>query len=1503
MGKGSLGTLYAELALKTKEFESGIVKSKKLAEKLNTDIENITDKINEKLKSIGVGLSAGVTLPLTIFGKQALDTFSNFQQSMQNTFSVMGATSAEMEALRKKAEEMGASTRFSASQASDALYNLGSAGQSASQAMSSLDGVLRLAGATGSDLAFTSGTIASTLSQFNLEADKASHIADVYAMAISKSQANMTKLSYSMKYVGPVASGLNIKLETATAALMKLYNTGYGGEMAGTYLRAGLQKLASGTDDFKKKLESIGLTYDEVNPKTNNFADIIDRLKEKQVDINKANELFGDIAGGAMSKLIEGGGEAIRTMDGLLQASDGAAQKMQDIQNASFANTKAELASAFEAVQITLVSNVIPAVNIFAQGITNALKFINELPVGVQTAGTAFAGLAAAAGPLLLVAVGVKKIKQEMIQLNMVAAANPIMAWGAAIAGVAAIATGIIAQLRKSQEDYIHGAKRSLDEIKKMQNEALTEGNKGRKINALLDEYETLKNKTSLAADEQERYNNLIEELKTLSPDVVVKLNEQSRAFIENAEKVREAAEKSLQTEQALNKMALAEAELRAVQASSVVEKYQDKLPEQKEAVEQITQKLTEATDMYRIIKVKHKEWVAETAKGNKEIALQIQQELTKMANSPALPKELDIYNSLNPHDVLDGFKKYHDYVFQKSQKIEEKYKEMAEAVRENKEAQEELNEVKQKGILIAKGLGDLANNKTDQKEEPVKSTQKEKLLELQKEWNEYQEKGIQIEAKLARAQGENFDINAKKAEWLKKHIRQLLDIPADSIDKKFTPDTKGLQSFIDLLWKFKELSEQTKKNDDNNLKGFAKYAEEQKKLREELEKTQDEIQKTKELLASDEKLTQLGQAILTPEERELHSGYLKEQEERLDKINMELGNTKYSLSEIDSTIKELENSGKSKYQLRLIDIEAEKNRIDEVIDAAVKAQKITEEKAKELKEKNKENEKKAQQEAAVQTMNPYLQGAIGIAQSLTNVIANAIEQGGVDGLSAIAAAGDIIGQIGNMVGNSIAKAVLGSISAAVGMTTKILGAFQNKAKKATQEAREDAQKFNDEIKRQQEENIRNAASLTGEVVKNISKATASKKLDANTIFDTQSLEIEKKRIDEVLNGIKDLKTEATYTYQQKRTRKIDKWWDPLDWFHEEETYFTTEMANYNVAQVMEKYNEAMRKGDYELAKKWKDFAQKAIEKGLKDAGVNVDNVDSISNYMNGLDNALGEYVKTRDMKSFKKALQDQLYEALVNKAVASTISKRIAQVFDNIDTGKITYEEGLKKIESIGDEAGKIFDDMNKRFGLTATQAKKEWEQVGASISSALSSALGDAAYNADWGSFKKSFATEMKKAIIQSAIESAGVKKKVDEIIKEIMDDGKISGDEINDTINRLKDVYDNLEGNMAELAKINKALEGGVEIKSKTSGSIIQQLSGADRDWFMETLKEGFTKINQVIDLKETTIQHMAATQIIINSLIYNSYNSTIYIQATESTDLKGLIGEIVEQALAG
>lgn len=1572
----SLGELYAELALKTDKLQKGISESNRSLAKLEQDIDNAVDSINAKLAEIGKYLSLGVTTPLTLLGKAALDTFSTFEQSMQNTFSVMSASSAEMEALRKKAEDMGASTRFSASQAADALYSLGSAGQSAAQAMNSLDGVLQLAGATGSDLAFTSSTIASTLSQFNLSAEKSAHIADVFSLAISKSQANMTKLSYSMKYVGPVAAGLGVSLEASTAALMRLYNTGFGGEQAGTILRSGLQKLASGTDDVKKKLQELGVSYDEVNPKTNNLADIIERLKDANIDVAKSSDLFGEAAAAGMQALIEGGGDAIRTMDGLLQASDGAAKKMQDIQNASFANTKAELASAFEAVQITLTSNIIPAVDTFAKGITKVLQVVNNLPVSVQTTGTAFATLAAATGPLLLVAVGIKKIKSEMVKLNAVMAANPVLAWGAAIAAAGAIALGIIAQVKKAHEDYIHGAKRSVEEVKKLKDDALKQGNEGRKIQSLFDEYNSLKNKTEKTADEQARYNNLLRELQEIVPGAVEGLDEQGRAVIRNEEKITQAVRNRLEREKVLNDMALTQARIRKQQASIVAKTYESEetgafseLNRRQEYVAKLDQFYTKVIAFNRNLQ-----------ENNKEEVERLRAEILRDAQTNNFNMNFAVFRH-GDSGALEHTKKYLLQQNDLLTKAREKYQKIVDIKKEQAEAIQALNDLTEK----EKQFNQVLDNLNNPAETKTQKKHDEELARLAKEW-EAEKKIIDEKNRYAQKMGESFSVPQERIKFLQAKLKELIAIKPEDIDTIFTLDSKGLQTYFDAIAQEQAKLEKSKgskktgaKEKDNSYQvqieeldkfyqdkiakakeygqsslavekeyqqkrlalieqfikeedkkkgagkgitvetklatkdaagsgvtlgdeltktklmsdAFGRYQLKQKTLQEELKKTQEEIKKTKALLEGEK-------GAVSSEEATQAKQYLKELQEEANKLEIELGQSKYSLSQIDEKLKNLDTVGKSDFQLSLINIETERKKAHEILKLARENGKIhSDEELTRYKTLADKQATIAKTSLALGLVN----GMVGVADSITRIITQSIEKGVVDGITIIRGINDTAGAVGSSIPNPIVQGIFKAVHTTIDFATTIVEAFQKKAQKTTQQAREDAKKFNDEIKRQQEENIRNAVTLTGEVVKNIAKLQAGKKLDINTIFNSQALEIEKKRIDSVLDKIKDLKTESAYTYQQKRTRTIKHKLDPLGWFKKEETYYTTETAHHTVAEVMKKYNDAMRAGDYEMAKKWKDFAQRAIEKGLRDAGIASKNVDPLSNYIGSLDSALAGYVKTRDMKDFKKALREQLYEALVNKAVKNTISQRIAQVFDNVEKGNITYEEGLKQIETIGKEAGKVFDEMNERFGLSAETAKKEWEAVGSAITSALTNALGEAAYNADWGSFKKTFASEMKKAIIQSAIESAGIKKKVDAIITEIMKDGKITGDEVTGTIEKLKNLYDNLEGNMAELSKITRALEGGVEVKSKTSGSIIQQLSGADRDYFKDLFAEFFSRFQQRIELKETTIQHIAATQLIINSLTYNSYNSTIYITAGEQTDLRAVLTEIVQQALAG
>ncbi len=171
-----------------------------------------------QLKQFGriTTIASGATLAL---GAIATAVFAKFEQSIANVGSVLGATKVQMKELSDFAREMGRTTVFTASQAADAMYFLASAGFSAQQSMAALKGTLDLAAATQFDLAETTRIVVSTLNQFSMAAEDATKVSNVFAAVISGSQATMDKLGESMKFVGPVAASLNLKLEQVTAAL------------------------------------------------------------------------------------------------------------------------------------------------------------------------------------------------------------------------------------------------------------------------------------------------------------------------------------------------------------------------------------------------------------------------------------------------------------------------------------------------------------------------------------------------------------------------------------------------------------------------------------------------------------------------------------------------------------------------------------------------------------------------------------------------------------------------------------------------------------------------------------------------------------------------------------------------------------------------------------------------------------------------------------------------------------------------------------------------------------------------------------------------------------------------------------------------------------------------------------------------------------------------------------------------------------------------------------
>lgn len=1637
---GSLGELYAELTLRTDKLKQGVASGRKELEALEKSVAEINDRINAKIADIGKVLSLSITAPMALFAKASISTFSSFEQAMQNTYSVMNATQAEMDALREKAEVMGAKTRFSASQAADALYSLGQSGQTAAQAISSLDGVLQLAGATGSDLAYTSDTITATLSQFNLDAREASRVADVFSQAISGSQASMTKLAYSMKYVGPIASGLNMSLETSTAALMNLYNTGFGGEQAGTVLRSALQTLASGSDDVKKKLKELGLSFEEVNPMTNNFADILDRMKDAGMGVAEANKLFGDAASAGMSKLISMGGDAIRTMDTMLMQSEGMAAHMQEIQNTSFANTVDEFSSALEAVQITLTGNIMPAIDIFVQGLTKALTFINELPVGIQVAGTTLGTFAALTGPLLLVAVAIKKIKAEMAMLNVVTLQNPLFLAGAGIAAGVAVFTGAMAQMKKAHQEFVTQATRGWDEIKQKQDDAVQAGDKGRNINKLVDEYETLKSKTSLTADEQARYNEILTELQTLVPDVISLFDEQGNALEINSEKARKHAQAMLETEQIYNNMALAEAKLKKAQAEAVLAQYSDeKLESAKKKADELTASTELLTDAKRKMDL---------------LAGQYAKDVGKTTTGVLDPKQLEEYQAKAdeilktlPEKVqkqIAGFKQensffsmqaYKDFVrvnLENNQRVFEKEnKELQEILRiqqEHFEALQKVAETESRGEIIEKGLGELAKGLDDTS--AVLTTHKAEVDRVREAWEAYSAT-LDDKAKAARNIGEEFDKNAESFQFLQQQIKALFNIPAEAFKEKLgiTDETEGMKELIALMWKYKDAQdkaggkgagsstkeerektykEQLTELDDyyalelkkaqNNKEQLLEIEEEYRKARIVLidKFIAEEAKKGKGIVDAQYTETDKGSGVTLFDEkqasRRIGSGfaqYLLQEQERIRKLekelvkltlqleeteevfseadpdsqaykiareriealkneiidlNIEINNTDFSRTQIDDILTNLEKVGTSEIKQQLKD--AQKLQIEQykAIEEAKKNKQgkfagvIDEKEIQKIENEYKKLADKQYNYTRIAMAGGLLDGIMGVADSLVGIIAGAIEQGGLDGASALKASGQLATQIGAMI-PGVGGIITQTVGGALGLIGSIIDAQQQAAQR-----RVDA--FNEQQRQALEEWEAYADKVASGFASKVTKSMGTGFVTPAEYLKNLDYELETRRYENFLKDIenknatlmkgsvskvKDGKDEKTVfgesAYKIKEIiAQIETLNKPggFDTFVKQfadnarllagytsearDAYLSLHGVDLDVASGVNKAIEELKQGG---AAKALEMLQTVLTESIEQAasleGIDIKKFTGLSTFADNFDTALGDYIRTKDLTAFKSALKNNLRKSIVDKVVNQTIVNSLKDLFNEYEDAK-DKQDALNKIMTegvaIAESAASIAEKMAGALGLASDEINTQtelWEKIGQTMSDSLTSALGESAYTADWGNFKRAFASEMKKAIVQSTIESAGIKNRVNAIIESVTSDGEITASEITSTINALKGIYDGLEKDMSEFARITQALDGDISAKVQQSGSIIQHLSGADRDWFTEVFRDGFSKINQVIDLKETTIQHLAATQLIINSLQYVSNNGIVNIYANEGIDLRDLITEIIKEVL--
>lgn len=301
--------------------------------------------------------------------KSSVSVGMNFDASMSQVAATMGTTVDQIDNLTKVAKEMGSTTKFTATQAADALNYLALAGYNADKAAEVLPSVLNLAAAGGMDLAYASDLVTDAMASLNIEANKQNvdDFGNKLAMAASKANANVSQLGEAILTVGGTAANLKGGATELTTALGLLANVGIKSAEGGTHLRNIILSLQSPTDDATKLMQKLGLqVYDAqgnmrgLNEILGDLNGALDGMTQGQKD-SIINQLFNKTDLAAVNGLLAAQGEQWDTLAAQIDSADGAMGQMAETQIDNLQGAMTIMSSAFEGMQLAVYDELEPA--------------------------------------------------------------------------------------------------------------------------------------------------------------------------------------------------------------------------------------------------------------------------------------------------------------------------------------------------------------------------------------------------------------------------------------------------------------------------------------------------------------------------------------------------------------------------------------------------------------------------------------------------------------------------------------------------------------------------------------------------------------------------------------------------------------------------------------------------------------------------------------------------------------------------------------------------------------------------------------------------------------------------------------------------------------------------------------------------------------------------------------------------------------------------------------
>lgn len=368
--------------------------------------------------SVSAGLSAGAIASVK-FG-------SNFEAAMSGVAATMGMTSTEInngsadyERLKQAAKDAGATTKFSASQAAEALNYMALAGYDVDESIATLPTVLNLAAAGGMDLATASDMVTDSMSALGDMAGTADSFVDKMAKTSQKSNTSVAQLGEAILTVGGTAKSMAGGVDEMNTVLGILADNGIKGAEGGTALRNMILSLSAPTDTASAKMEELGLSVFDAEGKMrpmndvfNDLNDILSTMTEGE-QTQVLNTIFNKVDLKSVNALLANSGERFDELSGYIADCDGAAANMADTMNNNLQGSVTILQSALEGLGIAVYEQM-------EEPLKEAVKvgngYIDELSAALKENGPD--GLVSALGQILAdIALRAAEFAPQLIEL------------------------------------------------------------------------------------------------------------------------------------------------------------------------------------------------------------------------------------------------------------------------------------------------------------------------------------------------------------------------------------------------------------------------------------------------------------------------------------------------------------------------------------------------------------------------------------------------------------------------------------------------------------------------------------------------------------------------------------------------------------------------------------------------------------------------------------------------------------------------------------------------------------------------------------------------------------------------------------------------------------------------------------------------------------------------------------------------------------------------------